>query len=72
MEAQFDKHEARFASRLGTQRALGSTLWRAIALFVAGLVLVLSCFTTSLPPAMLGVAMMFIAPCVWCRPLQRR
>jgi len=67
MEAQFDKHEARLVSRLGSQRVLGRTPRWAIALVVAGLALVLACFTISLLAATLGVVMMFIAPCVWCR-----
>jgi hypothetical protein len=67
MEAQFDKHEARLISRLGSRRALGSTLRWPIALVAAGLSLVLACFTTSMLAATLGVVMMFIAPCVWCR-----
>jgi hypothetical protein len=67
MEAQFDKHEAPLESRLGSRRIFGSKLCWAIGLVVAGLALVVACFTTSLLAATLGVVMMFIAPCVWCR-----
>jgi hypothetical protein len=68
MEAQFEGHEGRLESRLGAKRVLGRTFYLPIALVIAGLALVLACFTTSLLPATLGVVMMFIAPCVWCRP----